>query len=169
MDHKATKSAAHHVGGKSIAWWKEAHRLQLALCDDLEAIADSLPANIVNQQCLFAAKSLTRLIRDVHAYEEETLFPALRRVFSASDEFTAAVDRLTFEHLADECYADDIAEKLTYVGSGGRDVNMEALGYMLRGFFEALRRHIAFERDHFSSAVDALQTTGEWRSVAARQ
>ena len=39
MDHKATKSAAHHVGGKSIAWWKEAHRLQLALCDDLEAIA----------------------------------------------------------------------------------------------------------------------------------
>lgn len=163
MEHKATKPAAHAPGGKPIAWWKEAHRLQLALCDDLEEIADSLPANIVNQQCLLAAKSLTRLIRDVHAFEEETLFPALRRVFRASDEFNAAVDRLTFEHLTDECYADDIAEKLTYVGSGGRDVNMEALGYMLRGFFEALRRHIAFERDHFSSAVETLQLT-DWRA-----
>jgi len=157
MDHNATRQAARiRAGERSIAWWKEAHRLQLALCDDLEAIADSLPSNIVNQDCLFAAKSLGRLIRDVHAYEEETLFPALRQVFQASGEFTLALDRLTFEHLADECYADDIAEKLVYIGSGGRDVNMEALGYMLRGFFDALRRHIAFERDHFSSAIDTL-------------
>jgi hemerythrin-like domain-containing protein len=168
MEHRATKPAMHGPGsGKSIAWWKEAHRLQLALCDDLEAIADSLPANIVNQECLYAAKSLTRLIRDVHAFEEQTLFPSLRQMFNASNEFAAAVERLTFEHLADECYADDIAEKLIYVGSGGRDVNMEALGYMLRGFFEALRRHIAFERDHFSSAVETLQTAAEWRAPPA--
>ena len=155
MDHEITKSAARVPGNgvKSIAWWKEAHRLQLALCDELEAIADSLPANIVNQDCLFAAKSLVRLIRDVHAYEEETLFPALGQVFQSSPEFVAAVDRLTFEHLTDECYAEEIAEKLIYLGSGGRDVNMEALGYMLRGFFEALRRHVAYERDHFSAAV----------------
>lgn len=159
MDYRATKPAAQVPSGKkSIAWWKEAHRLQLALCDDLEAIADSLPSNIANQDCLFAAKSLGRLIRDVHAYEEETLFPALGQAFATSSEFTIAVDRLTFEHLADECYADDIAEKLLYVGTGGRDVNMEALGYMLRGFFEALRRHIAYERDHFSSAIEGLQS-----------
>ena len=164
MDHKATRQAVQiQAGGKSIAWWKEAHRLQLALCDDLEAIADSLPSNIVNQDCLFAAKSLGRLIRDVHAYEEETLFPALRQVFQSSAEFAGAVDRLTFEHLTDECYADDIAEKLVYIGSGGRDVNMEALGYMLRGFFEALRWHIAFERDHFSSAIDALLGAADWQ------
>jgi hemerythrin-like domain-containing protein len=141
--------------------------LQLALCDELEAIADSLPANIVNQDCLFAAKSLVRLIRDVHAYEEQTLFPALGPVFQSSPEFRAAVDRLTFEHLTDESYADDIAEKLNYVGSGGRDVNMEAFGYMLRGFFEALRRHVAFERDHFSGAIEALQTAAEWRAPPA--
>jgi len=167
VNQKATKPAIEvPAGGKSIAWWKEAHRLQLALCDDLEAIADSLPSNIVNQDCLFAAKGLGRLIRDVHTYEEKTLFPALRRVFQASGEFAGAVDRLTFEHLADECYADDIAEKLAYVGSGGRDVNMEALGYMLRGFFEALRRHIAFERDHFSSAIEALLATAEQNAPA---
>lgn len=168
MDYRATKSAARMpTGRKSIAWWKEAHRLQLALCDDLEAIADSLPSNILNQDCLFAAKSLGRLIRDVHAYEEETLFPALSQVFQSSSEFVGAIDRLTFEHLADECYADDIAEKLFYLGTGGRDVNMEALGYMLRGFFEALRRHIAFERDHFAGALDVLQTAAEWRAPPA--
>ena len=169
MDHKSNKSATHIPvdGWKSLAWWKEAHRLQLALCDDLEAIADSLPSSIVNQDCLYAAKSLVRLIRDVHAYEEQTLFPALRDYFQSSPEFLAAVDRLTFEHLTDECYADDIAEKLVYVGAGGRDVNMEALGYMLRGFFEALRRHVAFERDHFSAAIDSLQTAAEWRAAPA--
>jgi hypothetical protein len=168
MDHNITRQAARvPLGVKSIAWWKEAHRLQLALCDDLEMIADSLPGNIVNQDCLFAAKSLGRLIRDVHAYEEETLFPALRPMFQSSGEFTNAVDRLIFEHLTDECYADDIAEKLIYLGTGGREVNMEALGYMLRGFFEALRRHVAFERDHFSSAVETLQTAAEWRAAPA--
>lgn len=169
MELRARKPAAQSSGddGRSIAWWKETHRLQLALCDDLETIADSLPGSIVNQDCLLAAKALGRLIRDVHAYEEEVLFPALRQHYSTSSDFTAAVDRLTFEHLADECYADDITEKLVYVGSGGRDVNMEALGYMLRGFFEALRRHIAFERDHFLSAVESLQTAAEWRAAPA--
>lgn len=169
MNHRASKPAAQAPGDgrKSIAWWKEAHRLQLALCDDLEQIADSLPASIVNQDCLFAARSLVRLIRDIHAYEEETLFPALGQIFKSSPEFSSAIDRLTFEHLADECYADEIAEKLIYIGSGGREVNMEALGYMLRGFFEARRRHIAFERDHFSSAIETLQTAAEWRAPPA--
>lgn len=163
MDHTTKKPAAPAAGGdaKSADWWKDAHRSQLQLCDDLEAIADSLPSNIVNQDCLFAAKNLSGLIREVHAFEEETLFPALRKLFEASPDVAAAIDRLTFEHLADECYADDIAEKLLYIGSGGRDVNMEALGYMLRGFFEALRRHIAFERDHFLTAVERLQTAAE--------
>ena len=168
MDHQATTHAATMpAGARSIAWWKEGHRLQLALCEDLEAIADSLPANIVNHDCLFAAKSLGRLIRDVHAFEEETLIPALRQVFPSSSDIASAVDRLTYEHLADECYAEDIAEKLFHLGTGGRDVNMEALGYMLRGFFEALRRHIAFERDHFSGAVDMLQMAAECRAVPA--
>ncbi len=163
MDQYAKKTHAQRTSedSRSVLWWREAHRLQLQLCNDLEAIADSLPANIVNQDCLFAAKSLGRLIRDVHAYEEETLFPALRQLFDASQDFSEAIERLTFEHLADECYADDLAEKLAYIGAGGRDVNMEALGYMLRGFFEALRRHIAFEHDHFSGAIERLQTAAE--------
>ena len=159
MDQSATKPAPQMPGvnRKPLGWWMEAHRLQLALCDDLEAIADSLPSNIVRQDCLLAARSLGRLIREVHAYEEETLFPALKALHQSKPEIVAAIERLTFEHLADECYAEDLAEKLFDIGSGGTDANMEALGYMLRGFFESLRRHIAFERDHFSPTLATLQ------------
>lgn len=32
--------------------------------------------------------------------------------------------------------------------AGDRPYNAEAIGFMLRGFFEGLRRHIAFEREH---------------------
>ena len=116
---------------------------------------------MIPEDCIFAAKNLGKLMRDIHAYEEKTLFPALQARFRASPEMTSAIERLRFEHVADECYADDLAEKLLYLGSGGKDVNIEALAYMLRGFFDALRRHIAYERDHFSGALEALQANFE--------
>jgi hypothetical protein len=147
---------------KSISWWPEAHRLLLALCDDLEAIADSLPRHVILKDCIDAAQTLGRLIRDVHAYEETTLFPALLERFTASPEIQPAIDRLKAEHVADECYADDLAEKLLYLGKGGKDVNFEALAYMLRGFFDAMRRHVAYERDHFSAALEALRGNAEF-------
>ena len=40
------------------------------------------------------------------------------------------------------------------------DPQAEALGYMLRGFFEGLRRHIAFEEEHL---VPLLATAGQGR------
>jgi hemerythrin-like domain-containing protein len=161
MNQHATKSPRETPGlqTRSIAWWREAHRLLLVLCDDLEAIADSLPRHVIPQDCIFAAKNLDKLIRDVHTYEEQTLFPALQARFLGSPEMTSAIERLRFEHVADECYADDLAEKLLDLANGGQDVNIEALAYMLRGFFEALRRHIAYERDHFSGVLEALQPT----------
>ena len=49
-------------------------------------------------------------------------------------------------------------------GADGRhaqaDPQAEALGYMLRGFFEGLRRHIAFEEEHL---VPLLATAGQGR------
>ena len=34
------------------------------------------------------------------------------------------------------------------IGHGAGVENPEAVGFMLRGLFETLRRHIAFEREH---------------------
>ncbi|MNL85495.1 hypothetical protein D3C87_2138230 [compost metagenome] len=45
-----------------------------------------------------------------------------------------------------------MTDALLKLGSGAT-VNMEATGYMLRGFFEGMRRHIAFEREFLLSRV----------------
>ena len=157
METNATRPGAGAPGAaiNAIAWWKNAHRRQLELCNDLEAIADSLPSNINAIKCLQAARGLSEVIRDIHRFEEKTLFPTLSSVIGEAPDLMATIERLKFEHLADESSADDLTERLTRLGAGHVDSNMEALGYMLRGFFDALRRHIAFEREYFAGVLDS--------------
>jgi len=130
----------------SLDWLKKAHDAQLTLCEALEEIADSLPANINRQKCIYAAKSLVPLVNGIHRYEEEALFPLLERLQAGDRQLADAIARLKFEHVEDECFAEELTDTLTRLGSGDRSVNAEAAGYMLRGFFESIRRHIAFEQ-----------------------
>jgi hemerythrin-like domain-containing protein len=130
----------------SLDWLKQAHNAQLSLCTALEEIADSLPANINRQKCIYAAKSLIPLINGIHRYEEEALFPMLENRNAGEQELAEAIARLKFEHVEDECFAEELTDTLTRLGSGDATVNAEAAGYMLRGFFESIRRHIAFEQ-----------------------
>lgn len=134
-------------GERDLAWLYRAHTEQLALCRELEEIADSLPANINRQKCIYAAKALGPLIKGIHHYEETVLFPQLQSNPDATDALGPTLERLKFEHCEDECFAEELTDALLKLGSGDR-VNMEAVGYMLRGFFEGIRRHIAFEREH---------------------
>lgn len=141
----------------SMDWLHRAHSEQLALCNELEEIADSLPANINRQKCIYAAKALTPLIKGVHHYEETILFPWLEASAARGNAMSETLNRLRFEHCEDECFAEELTDALLKLGSGG-EVNMEAVGYMLRGFFEGLRRHIAFEREHIMTQIDSSQT-----------
>ncbi|MBV2184126.1 MAG: hemerythrin domain-containing protein [Rhizobium sp.] len=136
----------------SLAWLRQTHEEQLALCGELEEIADSLPANINRQKCIYAAKALGPLIKGAHHYEESILFPWLETGGSAPQHVRETLDRLKFEHCEDECFAEELTDALLKLGSGS-PVNMEAVGYMLRGFFEGLRRHIAFEREYLLQHV----------------
>ena len=130
----------------SLDWLKRAHDAQLALCTALEEIADSLPANINRQKCIYAAKALIPLINGIHRYEEEALFPMLEVKRSGDRDMAEAIARLKFEHVEDECFAEELTDTLGRLGIGDGTVNAEAAGYMLRGFFESIRRHIAFEQ-----------------------
>ncbi|MCL6707802.1 hemerythrin domain-containing protein [Pseudomonas sp. R2.Fl] len=132
---------------RSVGWLRRAHAEQLALCGELEDIADSLPASINRQKCIYAAKALGPLIRGIHHYEETVLFPWLDARGDAGDDLRPTLDRLRFEHFEDECFAEELTDALLKLGAGDA-VNMEAVGYMLRGFFEGMRRHIAFETEH---------------------
>lgn len=145
------------AGNVSVDWWQKAHEEQMRLCAELESIADSLPASINRQKCMYAAKALGPLIKGVHHYEDNVLFPAIEAGAAAESDMPKTLARLRFEHFEDECFAEELAERLLLLGSGRGDVNMEATGYMLRGFFEAVRRHVAFEREHLLGHLGTRQ------------
>lgn len=138
------------------------HRDQRALCDALEAIADALPASVDRQACLYAARALGPLIARAHQIEEEMIFPMITERWITTPGLDKIIERLKYEHFEDSCYAEEVQEALLSFVRGEHKPSPDALGYMLRGFFEALRRHVAFEEDllvplfGLSSARDRL-------------
>lgn len=116
-------------------------------CNRLESTADLLPNGVDSHDCLLLAQNVVPLVRHAHAFEEGTVFPALLRDPLTPDTVKAALERLRFEHLGDEYYADDLCLSLRQFVTDRKNANVESLTWMLRGFFEGLRRHIAFERE----------------------
>lgn len=137
---------------------------QIALCQDLENIADSLPDNVNSQDCLHVARSIFPTVRKAHEFEENELFPMLRAHFGDDRELTEALNRLHFEHWEDESYAEELADSLMNFVTHRDRANPEALAYMLRGFFESLRRHIAFEQDHLCPIVKNMEVRDDVRN-----
>lgn len=125
----------------------------LRLCELLEQVADSLPGNVDLLKCLKIAGELEPLVRGIHRFEEETLLPAYERALERRGRPRVSVDRLRSEHVEDECFAGELTEALLLLGHSGSVDNPEALGFMLRGFFESQRRHVAFEREHVLPAI----------------
>jgi hemerythrin-like domain-containing protein len=127
---------------------KLAHAEMRGMCELLEEIADSLPHNLEVAACLKATESLDSLVKRIHTFEEAEVFP----VYAAANPETATQDmlnRLKEEHCVDECYAEELSDALRRVSSATEQISPDTLGYMLRGFFEAMRRHLAFEDAQF--------------------
>lgn len=121
---------------------------QRRLCDQLEQIADSLPGDADTILCVETANQVVGVIKSAHSFEEDELFPAILAAVEDGPALEPVFDRLKFEHWEDEEYAVCVQEALCTFAVRRADSNVESLGWMLRGFFECLRRHIAFERDH---------------------
>lgn len=160
-DHAPAPAAA--AAGASLADGLN-HYLeqQLQWCNRLEQLADQLPEAADPQECLLLAQGLLPLVKRAHTFEEETVFPQLlARCGSTAAATTgdsgglpagldlkATVERLRFEHLGDEDFATDLSHALRQFVTERAHCNVDSLAWMLRGFFESLRRHIAFEREH---------------------
>ncbi len=127
---------------------------QVTLCDILEDIADSLPHNVDKQLCLHTAKMLPPLIKRAHKIEQETLFPLLENSKECAVDLSATVKRLKAQHIRDEYNAEELAEILLSYGKGEPSHGAETTGYAIRGFFETLRRHIAFIEELISPALE---------------
>lgn len=141
--------------GEPRAWLARAHQEQLALCSILEEIADSLPAEIDRQKCAYAAKMLEPLIRELHSGEESAVFRWVEQHFGDNPSIEATLARLKYEHCEDECFAEELTEMLVKLGAADESVNAETAGYMLRGFFTNLRRHIGFEQECLRTLLPA--------------
>ncbi|MFE0013225.1 hemerythrin domain-containing protein [Mesorhizobium sp. NPDC059054] len=126
------------------------HDNKLALCAALEAVADALPDGVCRAECLRIASLLVPLLRQAHAYEDDVIFPAYA---AAAPDAALTINRLRVEHVEDESFADEVTEILLAIGHGEPIANAETMGFMLRGLFETLRRHIAFEREHVLPAI----------------
>lgn len=136
------------------------HDEQLVLCAKLEELADELPELSDTQFCLQLAKCIHPMICAAHEYEEKTLFPMLMSLEGVDENLKATTERLRYEHWEDESFADEVADALIRFVTDKASSNAETLAYMLRGFFEGLRRHIAFEREHIVPILCKQQAAG---------
>jgi hemerythrin-like domain-containing protein len=118
-----------------------------AICARLEEIADGLPENVDRQDCMELARTIYPTMVSSHKFEEGIVFPLLR-VTANVPGLDDTIERLRFEHWEDESFAAELQESLCAFVDGRQQDKTETLAWMLRGFFEGLRRHIAFEREH---------------------
>ena len=123
------------------------HDALLVLCDELEALADSLPSGTDRQRCLHLARAVPPLVASSHAIEEELLFHPLSCLAGRVPDMPSTLERLRFEHHSDLCFAEELNDMLLAFGRGDELMTADAVGYMLRAFFESVRRHVAFEKE----------------------
>lgn len=122
----------------------ELYRKMLQICDDLEAIADSLPRPD-RRHCRQLAATLKPAVEAANRLEEAVLFPAvLSRLPGQVIEATIA--RLREEHAQDGAAANEIVRVLVAMSRGGGRNSWNAIGYMLRAYFLAVRRHVTCEQ-----------------------
>lgn len=130
------------------------HALQLELCDALEHIADGLPDCVDRRLAHSAATVLDNGLALYVRFEDEQLFPRLRS--RGGHALDGALVQLEGEHVRDQALALEIAEQLDTLCAQGACRNPEMLGYMLRGFFDGRRRHIAWENTVVISIAPSL-------------
>ena len=132
------------------------HNEQLGLCRTLERIADALPHDLDPQSCKEAAGAIHRVMTHVAAAEQDLIARQVGEGGSVlAVNLAPTIERLRRENAEDLSYAEELQETLRDFGAGHASVSIDALGYMLRGFFESRRRRIALERE----ILDALAPT----------
>ncbi|WP_425403559.1 hypothetical protein [Hwanghaeella sp.] len=119
---------------------------QRIICKELEAIADSLPLDVDPSLCMRLARGLLPTLHTANKYREDYFWELARRFLSETANIDAIIERLRAEYFENELLAEEVAEELSQWGMCADHNSAEAMGYMLRGFFIGLTRHLDFER-----------------------
>jgi hemerythrin-like domain-containing protein len=124
----------------------------LDMCDMLEAVADGLPNNVPPAHCAQLATEIVDLLTRTHREEEAILLPLLAA--SPRPELRQLARRLRAEHDYDGDAVIEVSEALLAVAARHPLHSADATGYLLRSFFEGLRRHVRAERDLLAILAD---------------
>ncbi len=131
---------------KEILHIVERHQCrQRELCRELEEVADSLPLDVDPSLCMRLARSLLPTLRSAHEFKEEYFCGLACKVLNDLGNLDAIVDRLRAEYHENELLAEEVAEELSQWGVCAEPKSAETVGYMLRGFFMSMTRHLDFE------------------------
>lgn len=134
---------------------------QLRICIRMELLADSLRGRIDIDECRQLAADIRCSMSFLHSFEEEVFHPLLAERARDRNRSRRTFARLSEEHYADQGFADEIVELLSRLVEDAGDVDPERGGYMLRGFFESVRRHTRFEMDHVLQQARDVLSTGD--------
>ena len=118
---------------------------QREMCRELEDVADSLPLDVDPSLCMRLARSLLPALRSAHEFKEEHFCELARSALEDIGNVDAIIDRLRAEYRENELLAEEVAEELSQWGVCAEPKHAETVGYMLRGFFISLTRHLDFE------------------------
>lgn len=118
---------------------------QIDLCCALETLADALPSRVDTRAATLLAETLQETLHHCHQMEETFIFPAL---LSARPDMLSTITRLRAEHVEDEEQACEVKDAIMAFVILQKRKDVEEFGYLLRGLFVALRRHVAFDRDY---------------------
>lgn len=128
-----------------LASLRGAYSRLLDICDLLEAIADGLPNHVPQARCQMLAQGIVQQLQATHSLENAVLMPLLAA--SAHAGLRQAAERLAQEHTVDEHAAMEVADVLKDLVAGRNALSADATGYLLRSFFETIRRHVHAERE----------------------
>lgn len=145
----------------------EEHALQRELCDLLEAIADGLPHSFNTGLAAIAVSILEGSVPRHMRLEEEALFPVLRDRVASEDPLHAALACLEEEHERDGASLVELTDGLKTAAQQGSVKNPDMLGYMLRGYFDSQRRHIAWEDRVVLPVARQVLTKGDLATLQA--
>jgi hypothetical protein len=117
---------------------------QYELCDELECIADQLGSPVDVQLC---EPALFKLRNELPLYhrDEKVLFDLLADHKPEEKVLGRCIELAVSEHSKIEYLAFELADPINDLSSGIALNNQDAVGYLLRCYFEFTRQHLRWE------------------------
>lgn len=124
---------------------EDKHRDLLMLCLQLEELATDFDAGEVPRGIGKVAKHIEPLIAAAHTLEEQKFYPDLE-LHAGSCFGALLLDQVKSEHRVDRRAARELSLTLAAVAQKRCRLSLNTVAHMVRGFQEALRRHITAEQ-----------------------